>query len=61
VTPEELQEVGAGEMDPQSAPNPILSTPHYFGDEYRAQVERKRCPAGVCRMAETFEHAEAAR
>ena len=32
----------------QSAPNPVLSTLRYFGDEYKAHVEEKRCPAGVC-------------
>jgi bidirectional [NiFe] hydrogenase diaphorase subunit len=33
----------------QAAPNPVLSTLHYFRDEYMAHVEEKRCPAGVCR------------
>jgi bidirectional [NiFe] hydrogenase diaphorase subunit len=32
----------------QSAPNPVLSTLRYFADEYKAHVEEKRCPAGVC-------------
>jgi bidirectional [NiFe] hydrogenase diaphorase subunit len=32
----------------QSAPNPIMSTLHYFHDEYIAHVVEKRCPAGVC-------------
>jgi bidirectional [NiFe] hydrogenase diaphorase subunit len=32
----------------QSAPNPILSTLNYFHEEYRAHVEDKTCPAGVC-------------
>ena len=32
----------------QSAPNPVVSTLRYFGDEYKAHVEEKRCPAGVC-------------
>jgi bidirectional [NiFe] hydrogenase diaphorase subunit len=32
----------------QSAPNPVLSTLRYFSDEYKAHVEEKRCPAGVC-------------
>ena len=32
----------------QTAPNPVLSTIHYFGDEYRAHIENKECPAGVC-------------
>ena len=32
----------------QTAPNPVLSTMKYFGAEYKAHVESKRCPAGVC-------------
>ena len=32
----------------QSAPNPVLSTLRYFADEYKAHIEEKRCPAGVC-------------
>ena len=36
----------------QSAPNPIMSTLHYFRDEYQAHVVEKRCPAGVCHFAE---------
>ncbi len=32
----------------QTAPNPVLSTLRYFMDEYKAHVEEKRCPAGVC-------------
>ena len=32
----------------QTAPNPILTTMRYFGDEYRAHVEDKHCPAGSC-------------
>jgi bidirectional [NiFe] hydrogenase diaphorase subunit len=32
----------------QSAPNPVLSTLRYFAAEYKAHVEEKRCPAGVC-------------
>ncbi|MGM0639958.1 MAG: NADH-ubiquinone oxidoreductase-F iron-sulfur binding region domain-containing protein [Thermotogota bacterium] len=33
----------------QTAPNPILSTYHYFKDEYVAHVEDKSCPAGACK------------
>jgi NADH:ubiquinone oxidoreductase subunit F (NADH-binding)/(2Fe-2S) ferredoxin/NAD-dependent dihydropyrimidine dehydrogenase PreA subunit len=33
----------------QTAPNPILSTYHYFKDEYIAHVEDKTCPAGACK------------
>ena len=34
----------------QSAPNPILSTRCYFRDEYRAYIEDKIYPVGVCSM-----------
>lgn len=34
----------------RTAPNPLLTTLKYFGDEYRAHVDAHRCPAGVCRM-----------
>jgi len=33
----------------QTAPNPILSTLHYFRDEYLAHVVDKTCPAGKCK------------
>ncbi len=33
----------------QTAPNPVLSTMHYFRDEYEAHIKEKRCPAGVCK------------
>jgi len=33
----------------QTAPNPVLSTLRYFGDEYQAHVRDKRCPALVCK------------
>ena len=33
----------------RSAPNPALTTIHYFGDEYRAHILEKRCPALVCK------------
>jgi NADH-quinone oxidoreductase subunit F len=32
-----------------SAPNPVLSTLKYFGDEYMAHIHEKRCPARVCK------------
>ena len=32
----------------QTAPNPVLSTLHYFKDEYIEHIENKRCPAHVC-------------
>ncbi|RGB64786.1 NADH-quinone oxidoreductase subunit NuoF [Provencibacterium massiliense] len=33
----------------QTAPNPVLSTLHFFRDEYVAHIVEKRCPAGVCK------------
>lgn len=33
----------------QTAPNPVLSTLHFFHDEYEAHINEKRCPAGVCK------------
>ncbi len=32
----------------QTAPNPVLSTLHYFNEEYEAHIFDKRCPAAVC-------------
>jgi NADH-quinone oxidoreductase subunit F len=32
-----------------TAANPVLSTLQYFRDEYTAHIDKKRCPAGVCR------------
>ncbi len=37
-----------------TAANPVLSTIRYFRDEYEAHIERKKCPAGVCRALVTF-------
>ena len=34
----------------QSAPNPVLSTIHYFLDEYMAHIRDHHCPAGVCAL-----------
>lgn len=39
----------------QTAPNPVLSTLRYFGDEYRAHVMEGRCPAGVCKALISYE------
>ena len=39
----------------QSAPNPVLSTLHYFKDEYIAHIEGKCCPAGVCKDLLSYE------
>ena len=38
----------------QSAPNPVLSTLHYFRDEYEAHCVETRCPAGVCKRLVRF-------
>ncbi len=32
----------------QTAPNPVLSTIHFFRDEYEAHIKEKRCPAHHC-------------
>jgi bidirectional [NiFe] hydrogenase diaphorase subunit len=34
----------------QTAPNPVVSTLHYFRHEYEAHIHDKTCPAGVCQM-----------
>ena len=38
----------------QTAPNPVLSTLHYFRDEYEAHIKEKRCPAGHCKKLSRF-------
>lgn len=38
----------------QTSPNPVLSTLHFFKDEYLAHVKEKRCPAGVCQSLFSF-------
>lgn len=38
----------------QTAPNPVLSTLKYFADEYKAHIENKKCPAGVCKDLVTY-------
>jgi NADH-quinone oxidoreductase subunit F len=38
----------------QTAPNPVLSTVQHFRDEYKAHIEQKRCPAGVCKALVSF-------
>jgi NADH-quinone oxidoreductase subunit F len=32
----------------RTAPNPVLSTLRYFGDEYEAHIKEGRCPALMC-------------
>jgi len=39
----------------KSAPNPVLSTLRYFRHEYEAHIERKACPAGICRDLTAYE------
>ncbi len=39
----------------KSAPNPVLSTLRYFRGEYEAHIERKACPAGICRDLTAYE------
>ncbi len=34
----------------QTAPNPVISTLHYFRDEYLSHIHDQACAAGVCRM-----------
>jgi NADH:ubiquinone oxidoreductase subunit F (NADH-binding) len=38
-----------------SAPNPVLSTIKYFRQEYDAHIQKKCCPAGVCRALICYE------
>ncbi len=38
----------------QTAPNPVLSTLHYFRQEYLEHIEHFRCPAGVCKNLITY-------
>jgi NADH:ubiquinone oxidoreductase subunit F (NADH-binding)/(2Fe-2S) ferredoxin len=38
----------------QTAANPVLSTLHYFRDEYEAHLYDRRCPAGHCRELLTY-------
>ena len=43
----------------QTAPNPVLSTIKFFEDEYRAHIEEKRCPSGVCKDLLRYEISDA--
>ena len=38
----------------KTAANPVLSTLHYFRDEYEAHIHAKKCPAGVCQALVTY-------
>ncbi|MFW6343483.1 MAG: NADH-ubiquinone oxidoreductase-F iron-sulfur binding region domain-containing protein, partial [Sediminispirochaetaceae bacterium] len=33
----------------QTAPNPVVSTIHYFESEYKAHIKDKQCPSGKCK------------
>ncbi|MBA7512873.1 hypothetical protein ES705_04882 [subsurface metagenome] len=33
----------------RTAPNPVLTTIHYFREEYDAHIKEKKCPAHVCK------------
>lgn len=37
-----------------TAPNPVMSTIRYFKDEYKAHINDKTCPAGVCKELITY-------
>jgi len=38
----------------KTASQPVLSTLRYFRDEYRAHIEERKCPAGVCKELITY-------
>ena len=38
----------------QTAANPVLSTIHYFREEYEAHINEQKCPAGVCKSLITY-------
>jgi NADH:ubiquinone oxidoreductase subunit F (NADH-binding) len=38
----------------QTAANPVLSTLHYFREEYEAHLYDRHCPAGVCKELLTY-------
>lgn len=39
----------------QTAPNPVLSTLHYFRNEYEEHIKNKNCPAGECKALKEFQ------
>ena len=39
----------------QTAPNPVLSTLHYFRNEYEEHKKNKNCPAGECKALKKFQ------
>jgi NADH-quinone oxidoreductase subunit F len=38
----------------KTAPNPVLTSLKYFPEEYRAHIDKKQCPAMVCRALTAF-------
>jgi NADH-quinone oxidoreductase subunit F len=38
----------------KTAPNPVLTTLRYFRQEYEAHIDRRICPAGVCKALITY-------
>lgn len=38
----------------KTAPNPVLTTIKYFGDEYAVHIQEKRCPAMMCRALTAY-------
>jgi Pyruvate/2-oxoacid:ferredoxin oxidoreductase delta subunit len=38
----------------KTAPNPVLTTLHYFRPEYETHIQEKKCPAGVCKELITY-------
>jgi len=38
----------------KTAPNPVLTTLHYFRPEYEAHINEKKCLAGVCKALITY-------
>lgn len=38
----------------QTAPNPVLSTLHFFYDEYLAHIKEQKCPAGACKALSKY-------
>jgi len=38
----------------QTAPNPVLSTLHFFGNEYEAHIQDKKCLTGSCKALSKY-------
>jgi NAD-dependent dihydropyrimidine dehydrogenase PreA subunit len=38
----------------QTAPNPVLSTLHFFGNEYEAHIHDKKCLTGSCKALSKY-------